>query len=87
MNSLTVYALGTELDRMLSGAAIAAVRRFPEGVTLFLKNAPFPLAHILYHRREPELVPSDRELAPRNRGIEEMTAAPESIRSSSVPRA
>jgi predicted ribosome quality control (RQC) complex YloA/Tae2 family protein len=74
MNSLTVYALGTELDRMLSGASITAVRRFPEGITLFLKNAPFPLAHILYHRREPELLPSDRELAPRNRGIEEMAA-------------
>jgi predicted ribosome quality control (RQC) complex YloA/Tae2 family protein len=74
MNSMTIYALGTELDRMLSGAAITAVRRFPEGITLFFKNAPFPLAHILYHRREPELVPSDRELAPRNRGTEEMTA-------------
>lgn len=74
MNSLTIYALGAELDRMLSGAAIAAVRRFPEGITLFLNHAPFPFAHILYHRREPEIVPSDRELAPRNRGIEEMTA-------------
>jgi hypothetical protein len=75
MNSLTVYALGIELDRMLSGASIAAARRFPEGITLYLRNAPFPFAHVLYHRREPELVPSDRELAPRNRGIEEMTAA------------
>jgi hypothetical protein len=74
MNSLTAYALGFELDRMLSGASITAVRRFPEGVTLFLKHAPFSFAHILYHRREPELVPSDRELAPRNRGIEEMAA-------------
>ena len=74
MNSLTIYALGAELDRLLSGASITAVRRFPEGVTLFLLHAPFPFAHILYHRREPELVPSDRELAPRNRGIEEMTA-------------
>jgi predicted ribosome quality control (RQC) complex YloA/Tae2 family protein len=74
MNSLTIYALGTELDRMLSGASITAVRRFPEGITLFLKNAPFPFLHILYHRREPELVPSDRELAPRNRGTEEMPA-------------
>lgn len=74
MNSLTIYALGAELDRMLSGASIGAVRRFPEGLTLFLRHAPFPLAHILYHRREPELVPSSQELAPRNRGIEEMTA-------------
>ncbi len=75
MNSLTVYALGTELDRTLSGASITAVRRFPEAVTLYLRNGPFPYAHVLYHRREPELVLSDRELAPRNRGIEEMAAA------------
>ena len=74
MNSLTVHALGTELDRMLSGASIAAVRRFPESVTIFLRNAPVPLAHLFYHRREPELVPSSLELAPRNRGIEEMAA-------------
>jgi len=74
MNSLTVYALGTELDRTLSGASIAAVRRFPEAVTLYLRNGPYPFAHVLYHRREPELVLSDRELAPRNRGIEEMAA-------------
>jgi hypothetical protein len=75
MNSLTIYALGTELDRTLSGASIAAVRRFPEAVTLYLRNGPFPFAHVLYHRREPELVLSDRELAPRNRGTEELTAA------------
>ncbi|MCX5753508.1 MAG: hypothetical protein NTW97_07645, partial [Candidatus Krumholzibacteria bacterium] len=90
MNGLTVYALGIELDRMLSGASITAVRRFPEGVTLFLKHAPFPFAHVLYHRREPELVPSDRELAPRNRGIEEMTAVDgrriEGVRSIGVER-
>jgi hypothetical protein len=74
MNSLTVYALGTELDRILSGSTVAAVRRFPEGLTLFLNHAPFPFLHVLFHRREPELVPSHRELAPRNRGIEEMAA-------------
>ena len=43
MNSLTIYALGAELDRLLSGASITAVRRFPDGITLFLLARPVPL--------------------------------------------
>jgi hypothetical protein len=75
MNSLTVYALGTELDRALSGATIAAVRRFPACITISLDGAPFPYAHLLSHRREPELALSDVEIAPAKSGIEEMAAA------------
>ena len=75
VNSLTVYALALQLDEALSGAAIAGIKRFPDCVTLFLEGAPFKYMHILYHRREPELVVSEHEIAPRKDGIEEMAAA------------
>jgi hypothetical protein len=75
VNSLTVYALAFQLDEALSGATIAGMRRFPDCVTLFLEGAPFKYMHILYHRREPELLVSEHEIAPRKDGIEEMAAA------------
>ena len=74
VNSLTIYALGLELGEALPGAVVAGVRRFPACVTIYLEGAPFPYAHILYHRREPELVLSQGEIAPREAGIEEMSA-------------
>jgi hypothetical protein len=74
VNSLTIYGLGLELGSALPGAAVAGVRRFPDCVTIYLEGAPFPYAHILYHRREPEIVLSRREIAPREAGIEEMGA-------------
>jgi len=75
VNSLTVYALGTELDGALSGAALAGVRRFPDCATIFFEGAPFSCAHVLYHRREPELILSSHEIAPLDAGADEMIAA------------
>jgi hypothetical protein len=72
VNSLTVYALGLQLEDALSGAAITGVRSFPDCVTICFESAPFKYAHVLYHRREPELVLSQREIAPRESGFEEM---------------
>lgn len=72
---MTVYALAFELDRALSGASVAGVRRYPEGVSLKLERAPFPWIHVLYHRREPELLCSAREIAPLDLTIEDMNAA------------
>jgi len=74
VNSLTIYALGLELGEALPGAVVAGVRRLPDCVTIYFEGAPFPYAHILYHRREPELILSQREIAPREAGIEEMSA-------------
>jgi len=74
VNSLTIYALGLELASALPGASVVEVRRFPDCLTIYLESAPFPYAHVFYHRREPELVLSRREIAPREAGIEEMGA-------------
>ncbi|MDD4858544.1 MAG: hypothetical protein PHD74_10655, partial [Candidatus Krumholzibacteria bacterium] len=74
MNSLTVYALGLQLGETLAGTAISGVRRFPDCVSIYFNGAPFRCAHVLYHRREPELVFSRTEIAPRASGIEEMAA-------------
>jgi hypothetical protein len=75
MNSMTVYALGDELDKTLTGALLRGVRRFPGGVTIGLDGAPVTCIHILYHRREPELVLSSETIAASDQTIEEMSAA------------
>ncbi len=52
MNSLTIYALGFELERLLRGTRIASATTFRGGVTFSLEDAPFPFLHLLYHRKE-----------------------------------
>ncbi len=75
MNSMTVYALGDDLDKALSGATVRGVRRFPSGLTMFFDGAPAKYIHILYHRIEPELVFSNEQIAPAGRSVEEMNPA------------
>jgi hypothetical protein len=74
VNGLTVYALGFQLAETLVGAAITGVRRFPDCVSIYFNDTLFRCAHVLYHRREPELTLSRTEIAPRELGIEEMAA-------------
>ena len=67
VNSLTAYALGSELHRKLAGSTIKKATSFFCGLTVILDGAPFAYWHILYHGREPELFPWTEEIAsPRN---------------------
>jgi predicted ribosome quality control (RQC) complex YloA/Tae2 family protein len=75
MNSMTVYALGSELDKALAGALVRGVGRFPLGVTLHLDEAPVACVHILYHRKEPELLLSNDAMASADQTAEEMVLA------------
>jgi predicted ribosome quality control (RQC) complex YloA/Tae2 family protein len=63
MNSLTIYALGLELERLLRGSRISAVFAFRGGVTFQLDEARLPLLHLLYHRRERALFPAKTPIA------------------------
>ncbi len=56
MNSLTVYALGRELNVALRGATIEKLMRYMGGYTVVLARSTFPFLHILHFGREPELV-------------------------------
>lgn len=75
VNSMTVYALGDELNKTFAGAVVGEVRRFSGGVTISLDGAPVACIHILYHSREPELVLSNEAIAPADQTIGEMSAA------------
>jgi hypothetical protein len=57
MNSLTVYALGLELDGLLRGARISSALAFRGGVTFQLEDSRYAFLHLLYHRRERALFP------------------------------
>jgi predicted ribosome quality control (RQC) complex YloA/Tae2 family protein len=74
MNSMTVYALGSELDRALSGAAIGRVTRYVGAISIALEGAPVRYLHLMHHRREPELIATVEELAPAALGSEELGA-------------
>jgi predicted ribosome quality control (RQC) complex YloA/Tae2 family protein len=74
MNSMTVYALGSELDRALSGATIRRVTRYVGAVTITLDGASIRHLHLLHHRREPELIATPEELAPGSLGAQELGA-------------
>jgi len=71
---MTIYALAYELDRALARASVSAVLRYPEGISIHLERAPFDELRILYHRREPELLCADGEIAPRELAFEDMGA-------------
>lgn len=58
MNSLTLYALGYELDGLLRGSRISSILAFPGGVTFRLEGARYNFLHLLHHRRERALFPS-----------------------------
>jgi predicted ribosome quality control (RQC) complex YloA/Tae2 family protein len=74
MNSMTVYALGSELDRALSGAAIGRVTRYVGAISIALEGAPMRYIHLMHHRREPELIATVEELGPPSLGSEELGA-------------
>lgn len=69
---MTVYALGSELNRALSGAAITRVTRYVGAITIALDGAPLRYLHLIHHRREPELIATAEELAPASLGSEEL---------------
>jgi len=75
VNSMTIYALGRELDRALERSTLVRVVRFHAAITLEIDGAEARYWHILRHAREPELVATRRELAPAELGAEEMAAA------------
>jgi hypothetical protein len=52
MNSLTVYALGIEMDELLRGARISEVLSFRGGLTFRLEESRCAFLHLLYHRRD-----------------------------------
>ncbi len=75
MNSLSLYALATELDASLSGAAVAAVSGFPAAATISFTGAKLAHCHILYHLREPDIFFSAEPLAPERYARRELSAA------------
>jgi predicted ribosome quality control (RQC) complex YloA/Tae2 family protein len=72
---MTIYALGPELDRFLSGATVVRVLRFPGAITIELDGAPTRYWHVLHHTHEPDLVATRGELVPASLGSAEMEAA------------
>ena len=63
MNSLTVYALGFELERLLRGARIADATAFRGGATFRLEETRPDFMHLLYHRKERALFFSGKPIA------------------------
>jgi hypothetical protein len=63
MNSLTVYALGIEMARVLADAKISRIDIFDGGATFHLQKALFAFLHLLYHGRERELFPGKARIA------------------------
>ena len=62
MNSLTVYALGDELNGLLRGARIATILAFRGGVSFRLEDAGVPFLHLLHHRRDRALFPGKDQI-------------------------
>jgi predicted ribosome quality control (RQC) complex YloA/Tae2 family protein len=75
MNSLTIYALGFELEGLLHGARISAALAFRGGVTFQLEEAQLPFLHLLYHRRERALFPAESPIVSAEHCRECMKAA------------
>ncbi|MBN1164513.1 MAG: NFACT family protein [Candidatus Krumholzibacteriota bacterium] len=64
MNSLSAYALATELDASLTGSTITGISRFEGGLSLSLGNDSIPFLHILFPGRQADIALSSRALAP-----------------------
>lgn len=62
MNSLTVYALGHELNDTLHGITIEKILRYTGGLTIMLSHPVFPYLNILHFAREPELVLAEKTI-------------------------
>ena len=75
MNSLTVYALGSELDGLLRGARISSTLAFPGGVSFRLEETQHPFLHLLHHRRERVLFPGKNPIVRAENCRESMRAA------------
>jgi predicted ribosome quality control (RQC) complex YloA/Tae2 family protein len=75
MNSLTVYALGFELDRTLAGSTLRTITRFRGGATLSFECPTLPYLHVLTCGRKLELVASGGTLAPRECSAAALKAA------------
>ncbi len=70
MKSLTVYALGLEMDNALRGSVISRIDSFSGGATFYLEGAPSDIWHLLYFDREPELITGRETLIPQEKIIE-----------------
>jgi predicted ribosome quality control (RQC) complex YloA/Tae2 family protein len=75
MNSLTLYALGFELDEPYRGSRISEILTFPGGITFRLEGARHGFLHLLHHRRERALFPSDDRIVPAGKCRECLKAA------------
>lgn len=75
VNSLSIYALGLELDSSLAGAVVSAVLRWPEAATIEIAGAQLARLHVLYHLREPELCLLSDPLGPARGASRSMEAA------------
>jgi hypothetical protein len=80
MNSLTIYALGYELNDALQGITIEKIMRYPGGYTVALARSIFPFLHILHFGREPELVLSRRTIV----AHEHLTHVPSALERSKI---
>lgn len=74
MNSLSVYASALELNDILAGSCISAIRGFPEGASIVLSKCPFEYLHILFHSPQPEFFPSSEPIAPESSSTREIHA-------------
>ena len=64
MKSLTVYALGLEMDSALRGSVISRIDSFFGGATINLEGTSAGAWHLLYFGREPELVTGRSAIIP-----------------------
>ncbi len=64
MNSMTIFALGPELNRTLKNSRLERAVRYPGGLTFVLRGAPFRYFHVLVLKREVEIIVSEDEIVP-----------------------
>ncbi|MCK4350127.1 MAG: hypothetical protein KAX13_04675, partial [Candidatus Krumholzibacteria bacterium] len=64
MKSLTVYALGLEMDNVLRGSIVSRIDSFFGGATLYLEGTHAGIWHLLYFGSEPELITGRSAIIP-----------------------